>query len=447
MSHKNKLVWSEGMFLRPQHFQQQERYFESCVRRCVTAFSGAFWGFSELDIDPNALKLGTIAVRRARGLLRDGTPFDLKEDKARPLAFDFPAAVRDAKVCLALPPLREGVESVIYDEDDASVARFRVATIEAGDDNERGAVAAEIQVCESRFQLMLEADVPDGWISMGVVKIVERQPDDVLRMDESYIPPTLHCGAQKNLAGFVSEAVSLLNQRGNALAARLSAGGHGGGVSEVGDFLILMLINRWHPLMIHLAQTDVLHPERLYAHLLSLAGELASFSEAGRRANVAAYPSYIHDNLQATFLPLLAELRKALAVVLDQTVIRIELQERKYGIRLALVPDRALFKQASFVLAVHADLASEQMQSQFAAQVKIGPVEKIRDLVNLQLPGVALRLLPVAPRELPYHAGYAYFELDTRHELWQEMEKSAGAALHVAGNFPGLALECWAIRK
>ena len=35
MSWDNKVVWSEGMFLRPQHFQQQDRYVEKLVRSRV----------------------------------------------------------------------------------------------------------------------------------------------------------------------------------------------------------------------------------------------------------------------------------------------------------------------------------------------------------------------------------------------------------------------------
>ena len=30
---RNKVLWTEGLFLRPQHFQQQERYFEQIVDR------------------------------------------------------------------------------------------------------------------------------------------------------------------------------------------------------------------------------------------------------------------------------------------------------------------------------------------------------------------------------------------------------------------------------
>jgi type VI secretion system protein ImpJ len=54
--------------------------------------------------------------------------------------------------------------------------------------------------------------------------------------------------------------------------------------------------------------------------------------------------------------------------------------------------------------------------------------------------------LPVAPRQIPFHAGSAYFELDQSSELWEQLKTSGGVALHVAGNFPGLAMEFWAIR-
>ena len=113
---------------------------------------------------------------------------------------------------------------------------------------------------------------------------------------------------------------------------------------------------------------------------------------------------------------------------------------------MAVIANQELIKTATFVLAVAADLPGDQVRKQFPTQVKIGPVEKIRDLVNLHLPGVGLRPLPVAPRQIPYHANNNYFELDTSSEFWRGLERSGGLAIHVAGDFPGLLLEFWAIR-
>jgi type VI secretion system protein ImpJ len=98
---------------------------------------------------------------------------------------------------------------------------------------------------------------------------------------------------------------------------------------------------------------------------------------------------------------------------------------------VAVVPDRELLRSATFVLAVNAHMPPEALRGGFPAQVKIGSVEKIRDLVNLQLPGIGLRPLPVAPRQLPFYAGYTYFELDKAGEYWKLLSNSVGFAMHI----------------
>jgi type VI secretion system protein ImpJ len=52
----------------------------------------------------------------------------------------------------------------------------------------------------------------------------------------------------------------------------------------------------------------------------------------------------------------------------------------------------------------------------------------------------------VAPRQIPFHAGFLYFELERGGDLWKQTEQSGVLALHVAGEFPGLELEFWAVR-
>ena len=208
---------------------------------------------------------------------------------------------------------------------------------------------------------------------------------------------------------------------------------------------MLALVNRFEPVIHHLHQMPSAHPERVYSLLLMLAGDLSTFTRETRR--VIAYPGYDHDDLASCFEPLMLDLRKSLSVVLEQNAIQIELQERKYGVHVAMSNDAELFRTASFVLAVHAEMPAELVRSRFPTQVKIGPVERIRDLVNLHLPGVTLRALPIAPRQIPYNSGYNYFELDTSNILWEQLERSGGLAMHIAGEFPGLALEFWAIRR
>jgi type VI secretion system protein ImpJ len=444
MSWQKKVIWSEGMFLRPQHFQQQERYLESFANGRTIGVEGHFWGFRSLSLDRQALNIGKIVIDSAEGVLPDGTPFHFPAQGVAPLPFDVPALLRDERIMLALPLRRYGTEEVIFDDSKSSLARFAVSESETADTNSVGGDPAPLQVGDLRLQLVAESAMTDGWIGVGVVRVRERKTDHTLVLDELYIPPTLAAGNQQLLSSFTREIEGLLHQRGDALSARLAQPGRGG-IGEVGDFLMLGLINRYEPAIRHFHQVATIHPERLFTLLLTLAGDLSTFTRDSRRA--ATYPEYDHDDLAGCYQPLMLDLRRSLSTVLEQNAIQIELQERNYGVRVAMTNDAELFRTASFVLAVHADVPAELVRSRFPTQVKIGPVERIRDLVNLHLPGVTLRALPIAPRQIPYNAGYNYFELDTANALWEQLDRSGGLAMHIAGEFPGLSLEFWAIRK
>ena len=86
------------------------------------------------------------------------------------------------------------------------------------------------------------------------------------------------------------------------------------------------------------------------------------------------------------------------------------------------------------------------LKNQFIQQTKISSIEKINQLVHLQLPGVPVSALPVAPRYLPYHSGFMYFQLDKTSPYWENLLTSSGFGFHITGNYPGLEIEFWAIR-
>ena len=158
-------------------------------------------------------------------------------------------------------------------------------------------------------------------------------------------------------------------------------------------------------------------------------------------------PIYQHTNLTQVFSSLIDELRQVFSVVLEQNSLNIPLQEKQYGISVGVIADKTLFTSASFILAVTSDLATEELRKYFQAQVEIGAIEQIKELVNVQLPGIQLNNLAVAPREIPYQRNYIYYELIQNGEYWTALAESGGIALHVGTKFPNLKIELWAIRS
>lgn len=443
MSLENKVVWSEGMFINPQHFQQQERYFESFVQRSCRPHGQFSWGLSLLEIDQQLLKLGKISVTRAQGVFPDGTPFSFPDVDDCPNVLDIPIGVHSTTIYLAIPVKRLGSLDVQKIENTQVLARFYAQEISTRDTSRESSDDHVIEVAKLRFKLLLETDDLSGYVCIAIARIYESKDDKSIILDEQHIPTVLSLSASPKLSNFMQELVGLLHHRAEAIAGRLGDSRRGG-TAEIADYLLLQVINRVEPFFRHLSHVKNIHPELLFSELLKLVGELATFLSVKKR--VPDLPGYLHDDLQQTYLPLIATLREQLTMVYEQTAIALKLEEKKYGIRVSEIVDRSLINTAIFVLVVRADVPDEFLRIRLPAQIKIGPVERIRELVNAAIPGIGLKALPVAPRQIPYRSGFCYFELDKHNQLWRDLQTSGGFAMHLGADFPGIELEFWAIR-
>jgi type VI secretion system protein ImpJ len=447
MSWRGKVVWSSGMFLQPHHFQQETRYLERLVdarTRCISPFA---WGFSDLQLDEGLLALGKIGITRAAGMLPDGTPFSMPQLDPLPPPLALPDDVKGELICLALPAQREGLNEFDYGSNDGSAAdglsRFEAVQEDVRDNTSAADEPATIQVGRLRLRLVRAKEAGDAYALLGVAQVTDRRSDGQVILDRSYLPAQVTLDATRQLSASVSLLHGLIRQRTQALAARMGQLSHG--VSELADFLMLQTLNRNEPVFAQHAATPNAHPRELHRDCLRLAGDLATLASSSRRP--PEFPPYRHDDLRGCTAPVFDALRNMLSAVLEQNAVQIDLVDRKNGYRTAVVNDLELLRNASFVLAINAQMPGEQLRQRFPAQTKIAPPEKVRGLVEQALPGIALQALPVAPRQLPFHAGHFYFELDRGGELWKQLEKTGNLAMHIAGDFPGLELELWAIRR
>ena len=358
MSWTNRVVWQEGMFLRTQHFQQQDRWMEQLVRGRVQALRPHPWGLVDYALDRDLLGTGRFALASASGVFEDGTPFSLPGETDHPPPLELPESARNVLVYLALPVRQAGAVEVA---DSATEGRYTAKPFEAYDTHSASPQPAELQVGRLRMRYLLETDERTGYLTIPLARVNEVTADRRIILDERWIPPTLVCSGAPPLSGLIAELSGMLNQRGEALAARMTAPGQAG-VAQVADFLLLQSINGWQNVLAHWADAANLHPETLYTALVQMAGEFATFLETRRPT---AYPAYRHDDLQRSFAPVVADLRRALAAVLEATAIPIPLREARHGVRVGPITDRSILRASNFVLTVQADVQAEQLRRLF----------------------------------------------------------------------------------
>src|SRR5579871_1378035 len=130
----SKVIWSEGMFLEPQHLQQHDRHIERLIEGRVGVVAAHHWGFAEFVLDEAAAALGKVTLSRATGIFPDGTPFDLPVQEPAPIPFDIPPDTRDELVVLAVPLRRPQALEVDLERGDASrLVRYAASEIDVPD--------------------------------------------------------------------------------------------------------------------------------------------------------------------------------------------------------------------------------------------------------------------------------------------------------------------------
>lgn len=441
MSWYSKVVWSEGLFLRPHHLQQADRYHEHLVESRTSHITPYPWGFSEFEIDRDLAQQNKFGLRRAAGIMPDGTPFRLPGDSPLPPAVNAPEGAAGMYVWLTMPMGQPNTRE-IDDRDSESGSRYFNNSEVLVDSASKLQIEEEIDVAVPRLSYEIRKTPKPGFVSLLCARIVE-VTDKAIIYDERFAPPVLTINAHATVSGWLDRVTGWIETKLEELARFASDPRSGSGMQSV-DYFILQMLNRQIPALKYMRGSKYVHPERLYIELLRLAGELATYSTKERRAR--DYPQYDHDNLDTTFSPLLADIQRFLSVDISRA-IRLEIVEKATNAFLAMVTDRNLFRASTFVLEVAARRSLTEIQSQFPALFKVGPNTRMNDIVHAHLPGIALIHVPTPPAQIRAVSSHVYFILDRMSPLWPEFSTASGIGMHFSGDWPGLELNLWVVKE
>ena len=436
-------IWSEGLFLRPQHFQAADSHTRGNLHARLDGAAAYPWGIIDLEISDDLASGAQFGIKRLLAILPDGEIIDIPGRQPPPPPFDITSDVRDEVVYLTLPARQPGaVQYAASDAADAATARYLIRVQDVIDATDPDRAAEPIEAGEPNLHFGIEAADRAGRTCLGLARIRELQAKRVI-FDDAYIPPSLDLRACPTLSGFIIDILGRLEQRQDEVAVRAAEPSAGSNSDAM--FLLLIALNRWQPLLRHLARLDRVHPERLYSAFLSFAGELATFTSAERRP--PAFPDYDHENLELSFRPVIEALRLALGVRIGAGAEALKLVKLAPGAYNSVITDRSLYDTGRFFLAVSAARPAEMIRANLPALVKIGSITRMEQLVNSAVPGVPLVPIGAPPSQIRALPGYVYFELDRTSADWRDFATAPALGLHIAGDWPELQMELWCVKR
>lgn len=438
-----RILWKEGLFLRPQHFQQQDQMWLQMFQHHFQLRGGHAWGLSDFAFQRNLLSKGEVSISRLEGVMVDGVAFMLNGQE-QDLTLRLDKNIAAGFVCLVLAKINTEGLNVSLTRDIRR--RFFVDTREVSDELQEMDARMELQVVRPYFHLCMVQDLNElsAYVALPLLQVLEVRDSGEVVINDDFIPPLLYLNVSEHVQGFVKEIAGLLSLRRMKLLDRIG-GVDQYGVAGISELLLLQLINRYEPLLEHYRCQSHLHPEIIYQLFLQLAGELRTFTSEDR--SYAKPPIYDHLNLRVCFFEVMKDLRVAFNYVFDEPAVFIPFANYKHNLYLASFHERVNFDYQRLVLAVRADMPLAQLRNLFPTHAKLGPLAQIKDLVTLQIPGMPLHLLPVAPRQIPYHSDFVYFELDNQSEMWLKLKESSALALHLSGGFANVEISLWAVKS
>ena len=443
MSWYSKVVWSEGLFLRPHHLQQSDRYLEHLVEGRTGQVTPYPWGFSDLEIDRDLAQQSKFGLRRAAGIMPDGTPFRICRPTAAAAAIAVPEACSRA-CCLAVdadvqPNTRE------VDDDRRKRQPLRRLTARLLIDStsklhDRRRDRRRHAALQLRRSARRQSPASSVWPCARIIEVSDKS----IVFDERFAPPVL-------LVSRIQSVDRLARPRDRL--DRDQARGTGA--------LCLRSALRRRPAERRLFHAANAQPPDSCAEahariaLRASGAALCRTAAACRRTRdlldqerrARDYPAYDHDDLDRTFAPVLADIQRFLSVDISRA-IRLDIIEQgaerlhRHGHATATCSAMRLSCWKS-----RHNRPLTEIQLQFPALFKIGPNTKMNDIVHAHLPGISLVHVPTPPAQIRAISDHVYFYLDRKSPLWPEFSTASGIGMHFSGDWPGLELDLWAVKE
>lgn len=461
---QSRVVWEEGMYLSPHHFQAQRRHSEESVAEAIDALFPFAYGVTAASLDTEALAGGRLALAFARGILPDGTVIAAPDSDPLPLpdvlAPRFSPDRESHLVFVALPGWKDNAPNVRFTDgvlarelsrpaDSLAQNGERLRYVEVVSkirDETAGEESAEIHFAEKQLRLALDYELSASDVALPIARV---RRDDAGRfvVDPSFIPPCLKIGASERLVNMLRNLVGMVEAKGSALSTSLAASASPNGGVTPAAYVGNELATRWllHAIrsaeapLRHMLATRTAHPERLWLELSHLAGALCTFSLTTRASDL---PVYRHDHLDECFSALERHLREHLDIVIASNAVVMSLapvSELLYG---ATVSDPRCFQQgARWFLGVRSSLSPLETRARVEQLLKVCATKYVLELVRRAYPGLDLEFVPAPPSGIAPRAELVYFEIKMAGPCGQGLRDTHDIGVYVPDALPDAALE------
>jgi type VI secretion system protein ImpJ len=445
-----KVLWSEGLFLTPHHFQQADRYMEGLISRRIAAVQSMGFGLCDLKIGSEALSGGQLVLERCVGVLPDGLAVDSPEldppPPARPVEAAFDPKKGTLGAYLAVPLARPGAPACSAEGTlDGRPTRYHRSASSVADENTGGG-DRELALASKTLRILFEGEPQDDYVTLKIAEI-GRSASGKFVQSETFVPPCLRLAASPYLVGLLRRILEMVSAKSSDLSAQRRQRSQGlveFTMSEAANFWFLHTVNAYIPVLMHYHSHPEAHPESVFVELAKLAGELFTFAGEGHPKDL---PLYSHESPGGSFAAIEKRISDLMGTVIPTRCIPIPLERMRESLFTGKLRDDRVVEAGQLYLAVAAEVPEDKVIREVPLKAKVSSTDRVDQLIAAALRGLTLRHLPTPPAEIPVQPGRQYFQVDKTGEHWEAVKKSRSISFYIPAEFKGLRLELMAVKE
>lgn len=441
----SKVLWGEGLFLRPQHFQQQDQYHEHRLHENVKLVHPYAWGVNQLKVDQEALASNVLRVLTLSVRFQDGELYDAPGADELPEAVDL-SQLQQSQQCVtyyaALPAFKPFGGNFEPPGQATNSARF-VQTNEDTPDLFTHSVQAQLAYLKKAVRLVAEFESRDSYIHFPLLR-VRRTSTGGFELDEAFVAPSISIGAAPLLSQQLRSLLDALQAKVSALYDHHREPSRNAIQYQSGDmasFWLLHAASSAYALLAHHFHHPALHPERLHQQLMGVAGSLMTFS---RTWTLADLPPYQHNDPGPGFSKLYLIIRELLNTVISSKYFAIELALVRASYYIGKLDSGKIDEGTTFYIAVSANVPALELVDLVPLRFKVGAPDDVEKFVLAALPGVRLQYAPQLPVAVPIRPDTCYFMLE-KGPMYERMCQAQSISIYVPTGVQDLKLELVAV--
>jgi len=446
----SKVLWGEGLLLRPQHFQRQDAYHEHCLYKGVKAAHPYAWGVEGFDIDREALASGMLRVLNLSLRFQDGELYEAPGLDELPGTVDLSGlqqSVQAVTYYAALPGLKPFNANFVQPgqaaTQSASTTRFIQANEETPDLYTQAA-PVQLAYLKRALRLVSEFEPRDAYIHFPLLR-VRRCATGGFELDPALVPPSMSLGAAPALFQQLRRLLDALQAKVGALYGHHREPTRNVIEFRSGDmssFWLLHTASSAYAALSHHFNQPALHPERVFEALLDVAGGLMTFSKSWTLSDL---PSYQHHDPGPAFAKLHQIIRELLDTVISAKYFGIALNEVRPCYHIGMLDSGKIDDDTTFYIAVSADIPAVELVDVAPLRFKVGAPDDVEKFVLSALPGVRLQYTPQPPAAIPVRPDTCYFILEAKGAMYERMLKAQSISIYVPAGMKELKLELLAV--